>query len=138
MTSRVRVGRFDTAGWSWRRFAACSVRLDLDWIDPSAADAVECREVCAACPVQRQCRTTALRTREPWGIWGGLTPYERTDLAVLEGIPSPRILPPHGTNSRYAKWGCACNDCRYAHTLHERDRRRRHREPPSYETRRHA
>ena len=32
------------------------------------------------CPVLAQCRAWALETREPHGIWGGLTPHQRHTL----------------------------------------------------------
>jgi len=35
------------------------------------------KEICLACPVQRECLEFALRVREPHGIWGGLTEAER-------------------------------------------------------------
>ena len=35
------------------------------------------KRVCATCEVRRQCLEYALRTREPYGIWGGLTELER-------------------------------------------------------------
>jgi len=35
------------------------------------------KAVCAACPVRKECLTYALRTREPHGIWGGLSEVER-------------------------------------------------------------
>lgn len=35
------------------------------------------KEICATCPVHRECLEFALRVREPHGIWGGLTEAER-------------------------------------------------------------
>jgi WhiB family transcriptional regulator, redox-sensing transcriptional regulator len=35
------------------------------------------KRVCAVCQVRRQCLEYALATREPYGIWGGLTELER-------------------------------------------------------------
>lgn len=37
----------------------------------------EAKEICFRCPVQGHCLTFALNTRQPIGIWGGLTPAER-------------------------------------------------------------
>jgi len=109
----------------WSRYAACRVRLDLEWIDPSPVQAEQCRTVCAACPVLLSCRMFALRSGEPWGIWGGLDPDERAAVARIGGHPTPQALPPHGTNSRYAKHRCRCSTCRYAHTVYEHSRRAR-------------
>jgi hypothetical protein len=110
----------------WSRHAACRARLDLEWIDPSPAQANQCRMVCDGCPVRQPCRMFALRNGEPWGIWGGLDPDERAAVARTDGYPTPQALPAHGTNSRYAKHGCRCPACRHAHTTYEHARRARH------------
>jgi hypothetical protein len=117
------------ARFRWSRHAACRARLDLEWIDPSPAQAEQCRMVCDGCPVRQPCRMFALRNGEPWGIWGGLDPDERAAVARTDGYPTPQALPAHGTNSRYAKHGCRCSACRYAHTTYEQTRRARHQPP---------
>src|SRR5437763_17171559 len=93
---------------AWRIRAACKGRLDLDFIDPTPAEAEHCRALCAACPVLERCRAEALATGEPWGIWGGLTADGRAAVAEQTGQPEPAVLPAHGTNTRYAKHGCRC------------------------------
>lgn len=35
------------------------------------------KRVCATCPVIDRCAAFALTTREPYGVWGGMTPEER-------------------------------------------------------------
>jgi len=35
------------------------------------------KSICVRCPVLRQCREHALRAREPYGVWGGMTEHER-------------------------------------------------------------
>jgi WhiB family transcriptional regulator, redox-sensing transcriptional regulator len=35
------------------------------------------KAVCLECAVLRNCREHALQVREPYGVWGGLTEYER-------------------------------------------------------------
>ncbi|WP_166462636.1 WhiB family transcriptional regulator [Amycolatopsis acidicola] len=110
---------------NWRRAAACRGRVDLDFIEPSPDEAVECRTLCSSCSVREPCLREALRNREPWGIWGGADAIDRELVAMSEGLPAPRILPPHGTNTRYAKHRCPCDACRQAHRIHERRRRRR-------------
>lgn len=35
------------------------------------------KEYCARCPVIEQCLEHALKVREPYGVWGGLTTGER-------------------------------------------------------------
>ncbi|WP_245614082.1 WhiB family transcriptional regulator [Actinokineospora inagensis] len=38
------------------------------------------KQVCSSCPVLRRCRDHALRTAEPYGVWGGLDEHERAEL----------------------------------------------------------
>lgn len=72
----------------WQERGACSdVDTDVFYVGPERGPtlvALEARAktICASCPVIQQCREYALRNREPYGIWGGLTPKERarTDL----------------------------------------------------------
>lgn len=112
----------------WRTRAACSGRVDLDFIDPRPpAEVAECRALCAGCPVREQCLVEALTTGEAWGIWGGLDAEEREPLAEQQGHPAPAVKPAHGTNPRYAKHGCRCGLCRESHTSYERARRERRR-----------
>jgi WhiB family redox-sensing transcriptional regulator len=40
------------------------------------------KAICRRCPVIAACATFALSTREPYGVWGGLTPEERLGLAT--------------------------------------------------------
>lgn len=35
------------------------------------------KAVCDSCPVLRRCREHALASREPYGVWGGMTEDER-------------------------------------------------------------
>jgi len=39
-------------------------------------------ELCETCPLKTQCGEYALAAREPYGIWGGMTPRKRQ--AILE------------------------------------------------------
>lgn len=45
--------------------------------DPKATYKVA-RSLCERCPVRLPCLDYALETGEKWGMWGGLTPEERT------------------------------------------------------------
>lgn len=72
----------------WQLRAAC--RGPDTWMffppgQPERKDEREQRErrakaVCARCPVRLECLDYALRTREPYGIWGGRTESERAAL----------------------------------------------------------
>ncbi len=41
---------------------------------------IRAKEICRRCPVRGECLDFALRTREPYGIWGGLTEVERQEM----------------------------------------------------------
>lgn len=75
----------------WRALAACRdvdaeifFNPDRDVERSEGADerrhAAQAKEICARCPVQRQCLNWAVVVGEPHGIWGGLTPGERARL----------------------------------------------------------
>ncbi len=40
------------------------------------------KAVCLNCPVLQKCREHALRMREPYGVWGGMTEHEREALSL--------------------------------------------------------
>lgn len=44
--------------------------------DPYAA----AKAICARCPLRTACRRDALERGEPWGVWGGLDPWQRQAL----------------------------------------------------------
>lgn len=68
----------------WHARAACSTYdPDLWWIeDPKDVGHKIALDVCASCPVQRQCLEHAMETPEREGIWGGKMAHERKRLAV--------------------------------------------------------
>ncbi|MFF3213706.1 WhiB family transcriptional regulator [Streptomyces sp. NPDC002886] len=75
--------------WQWQLRAACRALGSNRFFHP-AGERGEDREerdaaakrVCADCPVRAACLEHALRTREPYGVWGGLTEEERRTLLV--------------------------------------------------------
>ncbi len=85
------------------------------------------RAICANCPVRTPCLELALTEGEPHGIWGGLDPQERMQLARQWSLPRPQIRPPHGHRTRYVGTrntpGCRCNTCTAAHARYEHLRR---------------
>jgi WhiB family transcriptional regulator, redox-sensing transcriptional regulator len=69
---------------SWRLRAACrAVEGDLFFAaDGERGLAKRRREraakaICVGCPVREECAGYALTTREPHGVWGGLSEQER-------------------------------------------------------------
>lgn len=47
------------------------------------------KAICAQCPVIAQCRSYALSTREPYGIWGGLSEEERAEALGVRSLRYP-------------------------------------------------
>ncbi|WP_425548761.1 WhiB family transcriptional regulator [Amycolatopsis ultiminotia] len=106
----------------WRRRAACRNYPLLDWHSNIPSEVTSCRTICASCEVRKDCLAEALLARDPWGVWGDLSPEERE---LIYGTEYLRILPPHGSNARYAKHRCRYRCCRTAHAKYEQQRRRR-------------
>lgn len=94
------LGSAETAGaqawmWEWQLRARCrGADLDVFFHPPGEREpsrsvrVAAARAFCASCPVREQCAEFALQTREPYGIWGGLSEDERQDL--IYGPRQPR------------------------------------------------
>jgi len=66
----------------WRSAAAClSADPELFFPVSNAGEALEqaaeAKAICADCPVRSECLAFALRTRQSYGIWGGVAEEER-------------------------------------------------------------
>ena len=72
--------------WEWQLEAAC--RGDSEPFfhpfgerEPSRSRReARAKAICARCPVLERCREQALASREPYGVWGGLSESERDAL----------------------------------------------------------
>ncbi len=65
---------------AWADDAAC-LYAEPETFFPDKGQSVEpAKKVCKDCPVQPQCLAYALDTRQPEGVWGGMSPNERDDL----------------------------------------------------------
>ena len=80
--------------FEWQLHAACRGMDSAIFFHPPAErnsqreDRVaRAKAVCSGCPAIAACRTWALHTMEPYGIWGGLSEDER---ATLLGVPTLR------------------------------------------------
>ena len=70
--------------WDWQLDSACR-GLDSDIFYHPDGERGSARErrvstakaICAACPVMAQCRAHALKTKEPYGVGGGLGEEDR-------------------------------------------------------------
>jgi WhiB family redox-sensing transcriptional regulator len=70
--------------WEWQLQGACREADPTLFFHPESERGAARRnrdaaakEVCATCPVLAECRTHALTTREPYGVWGGMSEDER-------------------------------------------------------------
>ncbi len=80
-------------GVAWQARGACqAVEPDLFFplseASASAAEIASAKAVCASCPVRPECLRFAMTTRQPHGIWGGLTEHERARLRRSGGPPA--------------------------------------------------
>ena len=73
--------------WFWQDHGACRETDPLLFFHPQnergSARAKRDRAakiVCAGCTVRLECADYAVRAREPYGVWGGLTEDEREEM----------------------------------------------------------
>jgi WhiB family redox-sensing transcriptional regulator len=55
------------------------------------------KKICRHCPALTACLDHALRAREPYGIWGGLSEDERAQRLGVESLRYPAPLKPNPT-----------------------------------------
>lgn len=78
--------------WDWQLHAACRGMASSFFFHPEgergparARREAQAKAVCFQCPAMAACRDHALRVHEPYGIWGGLSESERTQMLTLSG-----------------------------------------------------
>ncbi|MFD7736080.1 WhiB family transcriptional regulator [Kitasatospora phosalacinea] len=98
MTMVSRLPGAQTHHWDWQLEGSCRTVGSEVFFRPASEGRAEARQreeaakrVCAACPVRLECRRHALATREPYGVWGGLTEDERRVLLVRR---EPEVVMP--------------------------------------------
>ena len=85
----------------WRHQAACAGLDPEYWFPVDAPGRTPAHRraitICKSCPVQAECLNWALDNHEFYGIWGGTTARQRTDMrrdrkamARIEWIPGAR------------------------------------------------
>jgi WhiB family redox-sensing transcriptional regulator len=82
--------------WDWQLFAACR-GLDVEiFYHPAGerrrdkkARIDQAKQICQHCPVITDCAAWALTTREPYGIWGGLSEDERAGILGVRSLRYP-------------------------------------------------
>ena len=82
--------------WDWQLQAACrGMDVAVFYHPPAERNAARgnrissAKTICQACPVITECCEHALRVREPYGIWGGLSEDERADILGLASLRYP-------------------------------------------------
>lgn len=74
-------------GASWAGAALCAqTDPDLFFPERGGASVAAAKRVCLACPVRSECLDAALRRRERFGVWGGLSERERRALLRARGV----------------------------------------------------
>lgn len=73
--------------WDWQFHGACRDKGTDAFFHPQGERgsarrnrAAAAKAVCATCPVIKQCREHALKVQEPYGVWGGLSEDERSEI----------------------------------------------------------
>ena len=78
--------------WEWQLLGSCRGQDTELFFHPEgergprrANREAAAKAVCASCPVLVVCREHALASREPYGVWGGLSEHEREAIAIARG-----------------------------------------------------
>ena len=71
---------------NWREFAACrGMNTEIFFLDDSNRYKkqvyAEAKSICAVCPVRVSCLDDAMAHHHDYGVFGGMAPHERRDLA---------------------------------------------------------
>ena len=96
MVDLERVSGLRPGDWEWQQHAACrgmgaaTFFHPQDERDPARSERIAAaKAVCEPCPALNDCRAYALRFREPYGIWGGLSESERASLLGVRSMRYP-------------------------------------------------
>lgn len=90
MSSTYAPPRPQLENWDWQHQGACR-NLDTEMFFHPEGErglarqrrSAAAKRICQTCPVADQCLEHALSSREPYGIWGGMTEEERRSQATL-------------------------------------------------------
>jgi WhiB family transcriptional regulator, redox-sensing transcriptional regulator len=95
MSSMIEVQLFPaprSVDWRWQDDAACRGADVSTFYHPDnergvsrARRELRAKAICRTCPVKANCLAWALGTREPYGVWGGLSVEEREQRIVRLG-----------------------------------------------------
>ena len=86
--------------WEWQGRAACrGMDTATFFHPPNERDAARqdridaAKAICHNCPAVNDCLDHALRVREPYGVWGGLSEDERANLLGVTSLRYPAKTP---------------------------------------------
>jgi len=86
--------------WEWQALAVCRGMDSSVFFHPTEErdearhERIEsAKQICHSCPAMTACREHALRVREPYGIWGGLSEDERADALGVQSLRYPARKP---------------------------------------------
>lgn len=76
---------------NWRDVAACrETDPELFFASPQTAvgqaDIRHAKVICWSCPVMQACGQWAFETRQPFGVWGGVSEAERRRILRRRGV----------------------------------------------------
>jgi WhiB family redox-sensing transcriptional regulator len=85
--------------WDWQLHGSCRSLESAVFFHPDnergparRTRQARAKQICGGCPVLMECREHALRTKEPFGVWGGLDEDERR--AIFSRRPRQRERQP--------------------------------------------
>jgi WhiB family redox-sensing transcriptional regulator len=95
-----------TENWDWQLDAACRGMDSTVFFHPAEERprarerrTAAARKICDACPVDAECLSHALVSREAYGIWGGLSESQRADILGVRSLRFPGRKPDDPTDS---------------------------------------
>ena len=77
------------------------------------------KRLCLGCPILKDCAEWAIAKNETFGIWGGMTPYERKIERRQRNYKARTSIEhgtPRGAKAHYRRGEKPCEACRIAHT----------------------
>lgn len=84
----------------WRDDASCKKMGNTQFFESLhnrskevAQRLLEVKELCASCPVNKDCLDFAVKNEIKYGIWGGMTPQERTQAFPQVSVMGQRRKP---------------------------------------------
>src|SRR3954468_23483912 len=87
--------------WDWQIRGACRGMDSAAFFHPEgergparSGREAQAKQICASCPVLAQCRAHSLAVHEPYGVWGGLSEFERDVIVRRQDRPLRVVVGP--------------------------------------------